>query len=132
MSKRPFRAEREFGLIVGGAFTLLGTWWLYRGKFALAADVVLPLGITLVVLGLLVPRVLVYPNKAWMKLAEGMSFVSSRIILAIVFFAILTPIGLIKRAMGWDPLHRRSERSNSYWRPYSKRQQDPRHYEKMF
>jgi hypothetical protein len=130
--KRRFRAEREFGLIVGGVFTLLGSWWLYRGKFTSVAPVVVPLGILLVLLGLIVPRVLVYPNKAWMKLAEGMSFVSTRIILAIVYFGVLTPIGLIKRAMGWDPLHRRAERSNSYWRPYSKRQLDPRHYEKMF
>ena len=131
MSRR-FRAEREFGLIVGGAFTLLGSWWLYRGKFTSVAHFVIPLGIVLVLLGLIIPRVLVYPNKAWMKLAEGMSFVSTRIILAIVFFGVLTPIGLIKRAMGWDPLHRRAERSDSYWRPYSKRQLDPRHYEKMF
>ena len=54
------------------------------------------------------------------------------LVFAIVFFGVLTPIGLIKRAIGWDPLHRRAERSNSYWRPYSKRQLDPRHYEKMF
>jgi hypothetical protein len=132
MKPRTFRVEREFGLIVGGAFTLLGSWWLYRGKFAGAAHAAIPLGILLVLLGLIVPRVLVYPNKAWMKLAEGMSFVSTRIILAIVYFGVLTPIGLIKRVMGWDPLHRRSERSDSYWRPYSKRQLDPRHYEKMF
>ena len=132
MKQRSFRVEREFGLIVGGAFTLLGSWWTYRGKFLSIAQVAIPFGILLVLLGLIAPRVLVYPNKAWMKLAEGMSYVSTRIILAIVYFGVLTPIGLIKRARGWDPLHRRSVSSESYWRPYSKRQLDPRHYEKMF
>lgn len=132
MARRSFRAEKEFGLIVGGVFALLGTWWLYRGKFTSAAHVFVPLGLALVLLGLIIPRVLVYPNRAWMMLAEGMSFVSTRIILAIVFFGVLTPIGLIKKAMGWDPLHRRANRSDSYWRPYSKRQLDSRHYEKMF
>src|SRR5437867_8696319 len=132
MERRSFRAEREFGLIVGGVFALLGTWWLYRGKFISAAHVVVPIGLVLVLLGLIVPRVLAYPNKAWMTIAEGMSYVSTRIILAFVFFAVLTPIGLVKRAMGWDPLHRRSDRRDTYWRPYSKRQLDPRHYEKMF
>ncbi len=39
-----------------------------------------------------------------MTLAEAMAYVSTRIILALVFFLVLTPIGLIKRAMGWDPL----------------------------
>jgi len=132
MTRRSFRAEREFGLIVGGALALLGMWWLYRGKFTSAAHLIIPLGLVRVFLGIVVPRLLVYPNRAWMTLAEGMSFVSTRIILAIVFFGVLTPIGLIKKAMGWDPLHRRASRSNSYWRPYSKRQLDPRHYEKMF
>jgi hypothetical protein len=65
-----------------------------------------------------------------MKLAEGMSYVSSRIILAIIFFLVLTPIGLIKRALGWDPLQRRSGTRDSFWHPYPERH--PRHYEKMF
>ena len=119
-------------VIVGGVFALLGAWWFYRGKFTSAASIVLPLGFLLVLLGLIVPRVLVYPNRAWMALAEGMSYVSTRIILAFDFFVVLTPIGLIKRAMGWDPLHRRAHRLESYWRPYPERQQNPRHYEKMF
>lgn len=132
MKRRPFRAEREFGLIVGGIFTLLSAWWLYRGKFVGVARLTLPIGIALVLLGLTFPRSLVFPNKAWMALAEGIGFVSTRIILAFVYFLVLTPIGLIKRAMGWDPLHRRAVRRESYWRPYSTRQRNPRHYEKMF
>lgn len=132
MKPRSFRAEREFGLVVGAAFTLLGSWWLFRGKFFEGARILVPLGVSLIVLGAISPRILVYPNKAWMKLAEGLSFVSTRIILAFVFFLVLTPIGLIKRAMGWDPLHRRSPSLDSYWRPYSKRQLDQHHYEKMF
>lgn len=132
MKSRSFRAEREFGLIVGSVFVLLGCWWLYRGKFTSAAEVLIPLGACLILLGGVLPGALVYPNKAWMKLAEGMSYVSTRIILAFVFFLVLTPIGLIKRALGWDPLERRADRRDSYWRPYSQRQLDPRHYEKMF
>jgi hypothetical protein len=132
MKRRSYRAEREFGLVVGGVFVLLGAWWMYRGKFTTARDVVIVLGATLLLFGVLFPKALVYPNKAWMLLAEGLSYVSTRIILALVFFLVLTPIGLIKRAMGWDPLHRRSSSLDTYWRPYSKRQLDPRHYEKMF
>ena len=132
MKKRPFRAEREFGLIVGGVFVLLSCWWLYRGKFLHAAQLTLPLGTLLVLLGLLFPKALVFPNKAWMMLAQGLSFVSTRIILGLVFFLIITPIGVVKRLSGWDPLNRRAGQSPSYWKPYSERQRDPRHYEKMF
>lgn len=130
--KRRFRAEREFGLIVGGILILLAGWWLYRGKFTDAAYIMLAVGGPLVSLGLLLPQALVYPNKAWMMLAEGLSFVTTRIILGVVFFLIITPIGVVKRMMGWDPLSRRGGRGETYWRNYSERQRDPRHYEKMY
>ena len=132
MKKRSLRVEREFGLVVGGVFILLGAWWLYRGKFATASHIALPLGAVLVLLGLLFPKALIYPNKYWMKMAEGMAFVMTRLILGIVFFLVVTPIGFIKRLTGWDPLNRRSGPSESYWKPYSERQRDARHYEKMY
>jgi hypothetical protein len=132
MKKNSFRREREFGLIVGGVSVLLSGWWIYRGKFSSVSHFTLPLGSLLILLGLIWPRVLVWPNRGWMLLAEGLSFVTTRIILAIVFFLIVTPIGVVKRLSGWDPLERRSGRRLSYWKPYSERQRDPRHYEKMF
>jgi len=130
--KKSRRAEREFGLIVGGVLLLLSGWWIYRGKFVTFSQITLAVGSLLVLLGLVFPAALVWPNKAWMALAEVLAFVSTRIILAFVFFGIVTPIGVIKRWFGWDPLHRRAAASDSYWVPYSERQKDPRHYEKMF
>jgi hypothetical protein len=131
-AKTSYRPEREFGLIVGGMLLLVGGWWLFRGKFHNAVVITLPLGAALVLLALVFPRLLFWPNKAWMALAEILSFVMTRIILALVFFLIVTPIGVIKRLFGWDPLHRRGARQESYWRPYSERQKDPRHFEKMY
>ncbi len=130
--KKRHRVEREFGLIVGAVAILLGCWWIYRGKFINAAYVSSTLGVILVVFGFIWPRALVFPNKAWMLLAEALSFVTTRIILGLVFFFVITPIGVVKRLSGWDPLSRRSKSSGSYWQPYSERQRDPRHFEKMF
>lgn len=132
MSKRSYRAEREFGLIVGGVLLILSVWWLYRGKFAGVSQITLPVSGVLVLLGLVFPKALVWPNRAWLAFAEVLSFITTRIILAFVFFGIVTPIGFIKRLFGWDPLHRRAPVSDSYWRPYSERQRNPRHYEKMY
>jgi saxitoxin biosynthesis operon SxtJ-like protein len=112
--------------------TLLSGWWLYRGKFHAISQVTLALGAVLILLGIVFPRALVLPSRAWLAFAEVLSFITTRIILAFVFFAIVTPIGFIKRLFGWDPLHRRAPVSDSYWRPYSERQRDRRHYEKMF
>jgi hypothetical protein len=130
--KKSYRTEREFGLIVGGILLLLSGWWQYRGKFHTVAQLTAPVSALLVLLGIVFPRALVYPNKAWMGLAEVLSFVSTRIILAFVYFLVITPIGFIKRLSGWDPLNRRAPRNESYWRDYSERQRDTRHYEKMF
>lgn len=130
MKRRTFRAEREFGLLVGAVFTLLGAWWFYRGKFAIAAPVFIYAGAALITLGALAPWILEVPRRLWMKLAEGLSYVSSRIILAIIFFLVLTPIGLIKRATGWDPLQRRSGPLETFWHPYPAR--NPKHYERMY
>ena len=132
IKKKSLRAEREFGLIVGGVLLLLSSWWLYRGKFPHASQITMPLAAALLLLGLVWPRALLWPNKIWMGFAEVLAFVSTRIILGVVFFGIVTPIGLAKRLLGWDPLQRRAARGESYWKPYSERQRDPCHYEKMF
>jgi hypothetical protein len=124
--------EKEFGLIVGAVFSLLSAWWLYRAQLTGVAQLTLPLGVALMLLGLIFPKSLVYPNRAWMLLAEALAYVSTRVILGFVYFAIVTPIGVIKRMFGWDPLHRREGPGLSYWRPYSDRQRNPRHYERMF
>lgn len=132
MKKGRFRTEKNFGLLVGGVFVLLSCWWIYRGKFPQIREATLGLGVVLVLLGIVIPRALVWPNKAWMILAEGLSFVSTRIILAFVYFVIVSPIGIIKRMLGWDPLSRRALASETYWKPYPERQRDHQHYEKMY
>jgi len=67
-----------------------------------------------------------------MALAEVLSFVMTRVTLAVIFFGMVAPIGLFRRMIGGDPLGRRAARAESYWRPYPSRQNDPRHYEKMY
>jgi len=126
------RAERQFGLLVGGVFLLLAGWWTFRGRFSAVAPYAAVLGALLFVLGAVVPRALYWPNRGWMALAEALSYVSTRVVLAIVFFLAVTPIGIVKRMTGWDPLRRRGRPASSYWSAYPERQRDPRHYEKMY
>ena len=129
---RSHRIERQFGITVGIVFLALGLWWIYRGKMTAIAPWFAGLGALLAALGLIVPRLLVWPNRGWMAMAEGMAFVMTRVVLAIVFFIVVTPIGLVKRLTGWDPLRRRGAPASSYWTAYPARQRDPKHYEKMF
>ena len=130
--KRIYRTERNFGLTVGAVFAGIGTWWLIRGRFPVLSLVFPVLGSTLILLALVSPRTLVTSNRLWMLLSEAMSFVSTRIILSIVFFGIVTPLGFLRKVAGSDPLLRRSNNKESYWRPYKGRQLDRRHYEQMY
>jgi hypothetical protein len=129
---RRHRREREFGLLVGGVLCLIGGWRLYRGQGGPVPVVLLAVGFPLLLAGALVPSILRGPYRAWMSLAEALSTVMTNVILAVVYFGVVTPIGLIRKAFGGDPLRRRATASGSYWFPYSDRQRDPQHYEKMF
>jgi len=128
----PLRAGRNFGLLIGVIFAVVGGWLVFRGKSGIIAPLLLALGVLPIILGIVSPKTLIIPARLWMRLAAVLSFISTNLILALVFFVVITPIGLIKRLFGWDPLQRRSSSSTSYWGPYSARQHDSRHYEKMF
>ncbi|MCI0660651.1 MAG: SxtJ family membrane protein [Acidobacteria bacterium] len=130
--KTSFREEREFGLIVGSALILLGSWWLYHDKWRLVATSFLAVGLALLLLGSLSPRALVFPNRAWMALARLLSSITTPIILGIIYFGVFMPIGVVKRLFGWDPLRRRAFPADSYWSPYNARQRDSHHFEKMY
>jgi len=111
---------------------LIGGLRLYHGRSGEFAMGLLGVGSALAILGLLFPRALVLPNRWWMTLAKWLSLITTPIILAIIFFLVVTPIGMIKRLFGWDPLRRRAPSAASYWGPYNARQKDPRHFEKMY
>ncbi len=130
--RQSFRRERSFGLSVGGVLIALGAWWIYRGKFAPVASGALAVGAVLVLLGAAAPALLFHPHRWWMALAEKMSWVMTRVILAIVYYIVLLPIGIVRRLSGADPLRRRHPPVGSSWVPYPARHRDPRHYDKSF
>ena len=132
MQAHSYPNERHFGILVGIVLSALGVWWLIRGKFPSSSAIFVGVGAVLIILGLSYPRALVIPNRLWMKLAQVLSFVMTRVVLAVVFFLVAMPIGLIRKMLGGDPLNRRADPADTYWRPYVARQTDHRHYEKMY
>ena len=51
----------------------------------------------------------------WLKLAEGLGFVMSRVLLAILFYAVLFPIALLSRIGAKDPLQLGKKEEGSYY-----------------
>jgi hypothetical protein len=94
---------RKFGVQVGIAFLVLAAlvWW--RGKVG-AAPWLGGVGAALLLAGLAVPGLLGPVYRAWMGLALAISKVTTPILMAIIYFVVITPIGLLLRLLGRDPL----------------------------
>jgi hypothetical protein len=126
----PAHPERSFGITVGAVQCAAAAYFWWRGP--VQTGVILGVaGATLVVLGLAVPRLLFWPSLVWWKLVHVLGYINTRIILTVLFAALLVPLGLFWRIAGKDPLGRRRTRSGG-WSPYPARYRDPKHYSRMY
>ena len=116
MSKTYDRRQlRNFGLLVGGIFGAMGLWpmlWRHQSPRLWAVT----LAVVLVLPALVAPRNLVPAYRAWMALAEVLAWINTRIILGVVFFVVVTPIGLIMRMLKRDPMRRQFDRMGDSYR----------------
>jgi Mn2+/Fe2+ NRAMP family transporter len=107
--------HRAVAAVVGFGFLAIAAVAMYGARFNLAAGAG-GIGATLLLLALFAPAWAARVGQAWARFGALLGFVNSRILLAAFFFLIVTPIGLIRRCFGKDPLNRRSGRSETYWR----------------
>lgn len=109
----PSTELRRFGLVTAGAVlvffglvpAVLGRP-LQRWPFVLAA--------VLIVFALTVPRALGPAHRVLMAVGRGLGWVNTRILLTVVFFVVLTPIALVRRALGKRPLRLARTNDASY------------------
>jgi hypothetical protein len=104
---------RKFALTVGGAFLALAGVATWRGHVRVAA-VLGSLGVLLVLAGLVAPAHLGPVQRAWMGLALLLSKVTTPGFMGLVYFVVLTPIALLRRAHGHDSLVHR-ETDQGFW-----------------
>jgi len=122
--------ERSFGLSVGGVLLLIATVSFWRGGLR-TAEVIGAIGTVLVVLGHFAPGLLKWPSAVWWRFAMILGYVNARIILTVIFVVILTPMGLVWRLIGLDPLARGRQRWPG-WIPHPARYQNTDHYTRMY
>jgi hypothetical protein len=103
---RATRTElRNFGLIVGGIFGALAIWpWVIRGGNVRLW--MLGLAVMLILPALAAPRVLAPAHRAWMALGSALGWVNTRLVLGLIFFGLITPMGLVLRLTRRDPMQR--------------------------
>ena len=106
---------RQFGLLVGAVFTVIGFWPLVvRGEpFRLWA---IGLGGILILFGAILPQVLGPIHKGWMWVGHILGWINTRILLSIVFYGIVTPMGLIFRLLGKHSMRQTFAESSTTYR----------------
>ena len=106
---------RSFGLLVGGIFAVIGVWPLLIHSedpriwaLALAGCLVVP--------ALAFPRSLVWVHKGWMAIGHVLGWINTRIILGVVFYVVVTPIGAVRRLLGKDPMGKKLDSNAQSYR----------------
>lgn len=109
------KALRNFGLLVGGIFLLIGIW-IYYSSQNFVGIIFIVAGSLLMIFGMFVPNSLANVYKIWMGLAFAMGWLVSRILLTILFYLGITVIGFIAKIAGKKFLDVKfRDGKNSYW-----------------
>lgn len=108
------RDGRLFGIQVGAAFLVVGALLLWR-EHSMPAAIAGGLSASLLLAAFIRPTALEPVHGAWMALALRISKVTNPIFLSIVYFLVLTPTGLLMRALGRRPCVHEADENGSYW-----------------
>jgi len=122
---------RKFSIILFIAFGILGLLIFWRrGDTGL---VFCGIGLALLLCGLTSPKLLAYPYKAWMTLSLILGFLMTHLILLLMYYFVVTPIGVVMRMFGKDFLHKQFDKNaTTYWIKKEQKGYVKERYEKMF
>ncbi len=104
----------NFGLLIGGIIAFIGVVSIFYNSPAFMY--LIPMGMVIMCIGFIAPVILKPIYILWMIIAVLLGFVSTRVILTILFYLIITPISIIFKILGKDPLNKKIDKSkSSYW-----------------
>ena len=107
-------SNKSFGLLFFVVFLILGLWPLKNGENL--NFYFITVSIIFLILGLINSKLLTPLNKSWIKLGEILGIIIAPIVMALVYFVILTPVSLIVRIFGKDLLSLKLfKEKETYW-----------------
>ena len=107
-------SDRAFGLVFGAVFTIAGLWPLTAG--GPVRIWALGLAIAFLLAAALRPKLLAPLNRIWTRIGRFLHCIANFVILTLLFYLVITPMGLALRLLGKDPLRLRFEPGvRSYW-----------------
>jgi len=107
-------SNRSFGLVFAAVFLLVALFPLLHGQ-ALRHWALIVSG-ALVLIVFFMPALLTHPNRLWLRLGLLLNAVVSPVAMGVLFYVVITPIGLVMRGFGHDPLRLMFDpAAASYW-----------------
>jgi len=106
-------SNRSFGIVFFVVFLLIALYPLIIGGEIRIWSIVISL--FFLVLGLINSKILTPLNKLWFKFGILLGKIISPLIMGIIFFLVVTPIGLIMKMLGKDVLNLKYSTNKSYW-----------------
>ena len=121
---------KSFGVTIGFILLIIGAFLFVKEKDSFVYF--FSIGSILIILGGITPVILKPIYKIWMIFAVIIGWIMTRVILSVLFFSIITAIGIFTRLIGKDFLYLKSRNQKSYWNSRDREYELNQDYEKQF
>lgn len=113
MNELQIGSNRSFGIIFFVVFMTVALWPILNSENVRIWSLII--SIFFLFLGILNSKLLTPLNKLWMKFGFLLGKVVSPVVMAVIYFGVVTPTGLIMKILGKDILKLNKNNNNSYW-----------------
>lgn len=127
------KSIRHFSLLISAVAVVAAILMVWKGSVKTNSFYLIGFAIIFAIVGSLLPAIIRPIYKVWMGFAFSLGWIMTRILLSLIFYIIITPIGLILRLMGKDFLNIRAHKQvDSYWIKRSEQKTDAEQYKHLF
>mgnify|MGYP006059350891 FL=1 len=106
-------SNKSFGIVFAIVFFLIGLWPIIKSNDIRIWSLIL--SVIFLILGLMNSSILTPLNKIWFRFGIFLGNFIAPVVMGIIFFFVVTPIGLIMRLLGRDLIKLKKNNENSYW-----------------
>lgn len=107
-------SNKSFGILFGSIFLIIAIYFVFQ-KNNYFSFVSFLLSFSFFIMSIFKPILLLPLNRLWMRFGLLLSLILNPIVLGVIFFVLITPIGIISRLFGRDELRVKLKEKNSYW-----------------
>ena len=106
-------SNKSFGIVFAIVFFLIGLWPIIKSNDIRIWSLIL--SVIFLILGLMNSSILTPLNKIWFRFGIFLGNFIAPVVMGIIFFFVVTPIGLIMRLLGRDLIKLKKNNENRYW-----------------